>query len=397
MKSSSFAFIGCLLALCSACQTPFSEIGEQRILVFENLPIVFAPKANITSNEADTLVLHAGRVVLKKLTLPVFQQQTQVTAHVTLSSNGDPWDKSGSLFVIPVNDDLSLLDLAQGQFPVNQLAEAYPGVAHFESLDQSYFPAVELLRFITPFGAGYYSDHPKMEKLKPPSITRWASEVAWSADISHLLSLLENEVWVGVYIDTWSDQGYLIDVALNVKPAARGQSPRQPRVVLPLINTTTYTERQRGYDGFAKADLVVEFELPKTITEAQLYFITTGHGGHSTGDEFTPREHRISLDGNLLSQFTPWRDDCTDFRHLNPSSGVWTETKEIEGKVIEVPIASSDYARSNWCPGSDVPPQKIALGNLQQGKHRLSVSIPAAQPGAENEYNSWNVSAYLVY
>jgi len=44
-----------------------------------------------------------------------------------------------------------------------------------------------------------------------------------------------------------------------------------------------------------------------------------------------------------------------------------------------------------------VPPQKIALGNLQQGKHRLSVSIPAAQPAAENEYNSWNVSAYVVY
>ena len=101
MKYSSFAFIGCLLALCSACQTPFSETGEQRILVFENLPIVFAPKANMTSNEADTLVLHAGRVVLKKLTLPVLQQQTQVTAHVSLRSNGDPWDKSGSLFVIP--------------------------------------------------------------------------------------------------------------------------------------------------------------------------------------------------------------------------------------------------------------------------------------------------------
>ena len=256
---------------------------------------------------------------------------------------------------------------------------------------------MELLRFITPFGVGYYSDKPKMLKLKPVYIPNWADAVTWSADISHLLPLLENEVWVGVYIDTWSEQGYNISVDFDFKESQIAGHRKQQAVVLPLVNTNAYIERQQGYDGFAKADLTVEFDLSRAVAKARLYYVTTGHGGHSTGDEFTPRENQLSFDGIVISRFTPWRDDCANFRRLNPSSGVWTQTTQWQGETIEERIASSDYSRSNWCPGSDVPAKPFDLGPLSQGKHQLTVSIPEAQAATEDQYNGWIVSAYIVY
>ncbi|MDA9366144.1 peptide-N-glycosidase F-related protein [Pseudomonadales bacterium] len=397
MKMPCLTLLCALLALCSACDEPLSHLGDQKIEVFTDQPISFRPDTDSAQTDTDQLVLHGGRIILRKLTLPVYQLQPQVTARVSLTSNGDPWDKSGSLFVLPANDTLSIISLAQGQFPPEKMAEPYPAVAHFTDLDQTYYPAVELLRFITPFGVGYYSDKPKMLKLKPVYIPNWADAVTWSADISHLLPLLENEVWVGVYIDTWSEQGYNISVDFDFKESQIAGHRKQQAVVLPLVNTNAYIERQQGYDGFAKADLTVEFDLSQAVAKARLYYVTTGHGGHSTGDEFTPRENQLSFDGIVISRFTPWRDDCANFRRLNPSSGVWTQTTQWQGETIEERIASSDYSRSNWCPGSDVPAKPFDLGPLSQGKHQLTVSIPEAQAATEDQYNGWIVSAYIVY
>ena len=68
-----------------------------------------------------------------------------------------------------------------------------------------------------------------------------------------------------------------------------------------------------------------------------------------------------------------------------------------EVKEIEEPLASSDLSRSNWCPGSDVPPVEVALGDLAAGNHTLTISIPESTEIDENKLNHWLVSAYLVW
>ena len=60
-------------------------------------------------------------------------------------------------------------------------------------------------------------------------------------------------------------------------------------------------------------------------------------------------------------------------------------------------IASSDLSRSNWCPGSQVEPFCIPLGELAAGAHRLTISIPGAQPINGDEMNHWLISSYLVW
>ena len=52
-----------------------------------------------------------------------------------------------------------------------------------------------------------------------------------------------------------------------------------------------------------------------------LRYITTGHGGWDTGDEFVPKANTILIDGEPRFIYTPWRCDCGTYRTLNPASG----------------------------------------------------------------------------
>jgi hypothetical protein len=68
-----------------------------------------------------------------------------------------------------------------------------------------------------------------------------------------------------------------------------------------------------------------------------------------------------------------------------------------KGDSLDERIASSDYSRSGWCPGSDIPPVRVHLGNLDAGAHELSIDVPTAQLFTESEMNFWNVAAYLTH
>lgn len=67
-----------------------------------------------------------------------------------------------------------------------------------------------------------------------------------------------------------------------------------------------------------------------------------------------------------------------------------------EEKEIEEPLPS-DLSRSNWCPGSDVVPEEVMLGDLKAGKHTFKISIPEAQEVDGDKLNHWLISAYLVW
>ncbi|PID89286.1 MAG: hypothetical protein CSB01_02805 [Bacteroidia bacterium] len=214
-------------------------------------------------------------------------------------------------------------------------------------------------------------------------------------------------MWIGVWIDTWTAEGYKVWATLKFDETEAVDFPKKKTRVLPLVNTVAYGFGQELPDFFAHKDLKIDFELPKGAKNVKLNYITTGHGGHSGGDEFTKQKNILKIDGKEVFSFVPWRDDCASFRRFNPSSGVWLlkdtasylnfEKGKYMEKVIEERIASSDYSRSNWCPGSDVPPMVVDLGNIDTGKHEFTISIPNAQPANEKELNHWLVSAYLTW
>ena len=168
---------------------------------------------------------------------------------------------------------------------------------------------------------------------------------------------------------------------------------------------TVYYIGQTYPDIFARKDLSTDFTVPENAKNIRLKYIVTGHGGHSGGDEFVKRQNIVKVDGQTVLDFIPWRNDCASFRRFNPATGVWLEKrlasyiseKGYAEKMIEEPVGSSDFSRSNWCPGSDVMPEEVELPDLQPGQHTFTVSIPEAMPVDGPKMNHWLVSAYLVW
>ncbi len=376
------------------------------ILIFKystKLLFVFVP----TPANADGVIrLVNGRIILKKITLPDYKRDVDVTLKVTVASNGDRWDKSGSCFVLPKESVINLMNIAEGK-------KAFPAVdsTKYEKMigivpGKDYVPTLELMRFMTPFGVGYYSsDNDSLSsKRRPVYIPKWEKCVTWVQDITDLYPVLEKEAYVGIYIDTWTAEGYVASMELDVKESKITCDVMPERRVKPLMNTVYYIG-QTYPDIFSRKDVVMDFDMPEAARNVRLKYIVTGHGGHSGGDEFVEKRNIVSVDGKEVLNFIPWRDDCASYRRFNPATGVWLiprvaasiGDKGYTTKEIEEPLASSDLSRSNWCPGSDVMPEEAVIGDLAAGKHSFKVSIPEAQQVDGNKLNHWLVSAYLVW
>ena len=402
----------CLWILFSVAAT---SLMAQRTLkpvtidLFDDTPVLFDPSLypdGIVEKEGSTY-LGNGRIVLKKIDLPSFRRYTKAEIAVTLVSNGDPWDKAGSCFLISPGEGITMLDIAasKASYPVVDTTryEQLTGIVQGEN----YVPAVELMRFMTPFGVGHFSSDADSvsARRRPVYVDGWAKEVTWRQDITDLLPLLEEGAWVGVFIDTWTKEGYEVDVRFTfTESALRGD--RKPKTHVESLINTNYYIGQKHPDIFSRQDVEVPFSIPRKARNVRLKYITTGHGGHAGGDEFRPQQNILSIDGKEVLTFTSWRTDCASFRRFNPTSGVWLQKRtqafigtggKRELKEIDEPLASSDLSRSNWCPGSDVPPVEINLQGMAPGSHTLTISIPASTAIDDNKLNHWLVSAYLVW
>ena len=372
--------------LLTGCVRTYRAVGDTHLTVFDHAHVQFLPDSlgSYTDADAEGIVhLTNGRIILKKIQLPDYKRKVDVKLTVRVESDGDRWDKSGSVFVIPANGPkVNILSVAKGE-------AAWPEVdsTRYEKLvgtvpGPDFEPTVELMRFMTPFGVGYYSrrDTSTYSSRKPVYIDEWAPEAVWEADITDLYPLLQGEAWVGVFIDTWTAEGYLASVDIDVKETECQYEPIPRGHVTPLVNTVYYVGQEYP-DIFARKDLTVDFELPKFASKASLRYIVTGHGGHSEGDEFTKQRNLISVDGMPVLDVTRRNGPRTP---LSPDD------------VIRE-IASSDLSRSGWCPGSQAEPYDAPLGELAAGMHRVTISIPNAQAIDGDKMNHWLVSAYLVW
>lgn len=387
----------------------FAAKGNTTIKVFDKINVHYDPTklGGFNAADADGIIrLVNGRIILKKIQVPHYERNVKVYIKTTIASNGDRWDKTGSCFVLPRKSAINLMTIAEGKnkFPaVDSLKlEKLVGVV----AGKDYLPTVELMRFMTPFGVGFYSSNNDTltSKRRPVYIPKWEKCVQWQQDITDLYPLLEDETYVGVFIDTWTEQGYLASMELQFKESTISCDRMQRRQVMPLLNTVYYIGQEYP-DIFARKPITTDFVLPKGARNVRLKYIVTGHGGHDGGDEFVQKENILSVDGKEVKRFIPWRDDCAPFRRFNPATGVWLEKRVASyigengytEKEVEGPVASSDFSRSNWCPGTDVVPEEVELDDLKAGHHTFTVDIPKAQPINGNEMNHWLVSAYLVW
>lgn len=353
--------------------------------VFNNEQISFGNEiVNPTDTESEkTFKYSAGTVILKKVKLPVVPDDTQLFVELYQHSNGDAYDRTGSVFVIPEDKEQSFLEgLRNGtaSLPIFQAknGKSYQGVVATDRFS----PLVEILRFFTSFGIGQFNDKVTVYGQQ------WEDSTLFKQDVSELLPVLQGERWIGIFIGNYDKGGHKASLKLKYYPGSMeiADKPNKKYWIMPLFNTLNVMEMSGQEYGtmFGDDSLKVDFEVPSGVKNVQMRYITTGHGGWGGGDEFNQKMNTVLLDGNVLFQFTPWRSDCATFRKYNPASGnFWNG------------VTSSDYSRSGWCPGTATNPYYYPISELKTGKHQMKVTIPLGKSEG-GSFSAWNISGLLI-
>jgi len=353
--------------------------------VFSNEQISFGNKI---VNPADTTTQKtfrygSGTILVKKVKLPTMPEDTQLFAELYQHSNGDAYDRTGSVFLIPTDKERSFLDGMKngvGELPTFRArnGKSYQGMTALENFS----PLVEIVRFFTPFGIGQFNDKVTVYGQ------HWEDSTYYKQEITELLPSLQGEQWIGVFIGNYDKGGHRLTLNLKYYPGSREvlQRPVKKHWSLPLFNTLNVMEMAGQEYGtlFDKDSLSAEIIVPEGVKNIRMRYLTTGHGGWDGGDEYNQKTNTILLDGKVLFQFTPWRCDCGTYRKFNPASGnFWNG------------ITSSDGSRSGWCPGTATNPVYFPVNNLTRGKHKFSVAIPIGKTEG-GSFSHWNVSAILL-
>jgi hypothetical protein len=348
----------------------------QTISVFEKEIINFSGD----SKSNDSILRFAnGTIIVRKVRFPKLKKGDQLFVAVSEQSNGDAYDRTGSVFLIPTTCPISFLDgLEKGisALPIyeNGNSKKYQGVSRTPDFE----PLLELMRFFTPFGVKKYNTLQLKNKV-------WQDSVYYRQDITELASELNNrEVYIGMNIGNYDKGGHKVSLDFTIH---HEEIESKSYWSLPLFNTNNVMEmagQEYGTMFNNEQGLVVNFNLSKPMKNARLRYITTGHGGWENGDEYLQKKNTIKLDEKVVFAFVPWRQDCGSYRLSNPASG-----------NFENGLSSSDYSRSNWCPGTVTNPIFIDLGNLSEGNHSIRVQIPQGE-NEGSSFSSWNVSGVLI-
>lgn len=387
-----------------------SNIKRERMVitthVFENEQICWGKeKPTLTDIPFDTTLHYAGgTLILKRIKLPKLPAHYQTFVELRQRSNGDAYDRTGSVFVIPNAGTMHPTFLDAILYHPDSLptvtgknGERYQGIvpgisqmqkytAYYQPTSSfnpgPYFPPVELMRFFTPFGVGKFNDRIRIDGLE------WNDETFYKQEVTDLKPLLEGEVWIGCFIGNYDGGGHIVSLDIKSYPNDYEWTleSNNKHIVEPLVNTCNVLEMAGQNYGriFGTDSLTVSFWVADSNQHTTLRYISTGHGGWGGGDEFNPKENEIFIDGQKRFSHTPWRCDCGRYREWNPVSGnFWNG------------LSSSDLSRSGWCPGTATQPVYFDLTGLKPGDHTLTIAIPQGKP-MEGGFSHWNVSATLI-
>ena len=316
-----------------------------------------------------------GNVILKKVKLPKISIAGNVFIRVTAWSNGDAYDRTGTVFMLPKENDKVLLQaLKNGADGLPEyLCKSGEKIKAVVRTD-NYIPPVELMRFISTFGVGHFNDKVQINNYN------WNDSVIYVQDVTSLIPADQEEIWIGMSIGNYDKGGHKASLELNYYPPEEFYEGN--RWIYPLFNTANCIDGSGNHSKMFQQDsLTVEFELPEDIEKPYLLFTTTGHGGWGGGDEFNPKMNQVIIDEQTIFSHVPWRTDCATYRMSNPASGNFGNG-----------LSSSDFSRSNWCPGAVTPPFFIPLKDIKPGRHTMKISIDIGK----EDGNYWAVSGVIV-
>ena len=154
------------------------------IPVFSNQQINYELSIqNPAPNRLDTTYRYSkGNIILKKIKLPKNSKKGSLFVSLTERSNGDAYDRVGSVFTFRPSDSLTILDAFEKGIlvlptVVDNGGQRYQGIVP----SGQYQPVVELMRFFTPFGVGHFNNKRVIEGYQ------WAETASYKQEITALV------------------------------------------------------------------------------------------------------------------------------------------------------------------------------------------------------------------
>ena len=179
---------------------------------------------------------------------------------------------------------------------------------------------IQLIRYITPYGVA--CDH--------------------QLNVTDYMSLLQGEVEIRVFIDTWGTGGWQLTLDANYTAGT-------PQYMYSDVVEVWDGEFPFGDPANLQPVPTANVEIPQQVLESRLRVSNTGHGWGANNSrnaaEFFNAIHYFDIDGertftqNLWNQCNPNPDGCTGQR------GTW------------------QHNRAGWCPGAIAPPSIYDLSN----------------------------------
>lgn len=140
-------------------------------------------------------------------------------------------------------------------------------------------------------------------------------------------------------------------------------------------------------DALGTTVRTISFNVPSTITNSKIYFITSNHGSNNGGEEYNRRTHQIFFNAttNPSLIYVPGESTCEPYRIFN------TQSNGIYGLSPMSPESWQSF--SNWCPGAVIPIRTLSTGILSAGSHVFKIAVPTAQFVDQQGY--FPVSVYM--
>ena len=270
------------------------------------------------------------RVMAAAVTLPLYDRPVTITAF---------------LIVLPIpKDEVSVVDSWDRAGNIRLSREGSPDI--------------ELVKFVTAYGG----------------------QTEYEVDLTPLAPLLKGNCTFKAFIDTWLTPAWEIDFELVYEPVGDKSAPDWAEG---LVYVESYTGKDYGNNGTE-----VTVTVPDDMKRVKLNYYASGHCTDGTdADEFVTKDNVIYVDGIAVYRYRPWRDDCRQFRDINPYTRRWSDG-----------YWSSDYSRSGWCPGDLVEPLVLDLtDHLTPGEHKIRFVVEDVRALDDNgHFGYWRISSYLT-
>ncbi|UCG51781.1 MAG: hypothetical protein JSW58_16675 [Candidatus Latescibacterota bacterium] len=298
--------------------------------VFYENTIHFTPDDSSRYDTPPVVAQDKGRVITRTIDLSSPAHPVRVIAHLAVRpipkderNMHDRWDRAGNVRL------------------------SFPGS-----------PDIEVVKFITAYGG----------------------ETVHDVDVTHLLPLFDGTCTFKGFIDTWVTSAWKMDFSLEFRPVENRENPDWVEGLI--------SEENMSEEKLRTGPLTIQVDVPSDITRLVMNYLSTGHCTDGRGaDEFESKHNVVTVDGEEVYRYKPWRDDCVRFRAVNPYCARWADGSW-----------SPDYSRSGWCPGDAVAPIEIDLtGYLTPGRHVIGFYVEGVRPRDDDgHFGYWRVSSHLL-